>query len=74
MIFSSALGFIIEFVRQLHASNANDRMSRVCRHAYDQTLAIHHPWLVRKGVHLAVYMLPNRNQVLFRFILYIICE
>jgi len=36
----------------------------LARKAYDNTLAHYHPWLVRQGVHVAVYTLPNRNQLL----------
>uniref|UniRef100_A0A914VDP0 Glycolipid transfer protein domain-containing protein n=1 Tax=Plectus sambesii TaxID=2011161 RepID=A0A914VDP0_9BILA len=39
-------------------------MAHVCRSAYDETLAHHHPWYVRKGVHVAVYALPHRKQLL----------
>ena len=33
--------------------------------AYDETLAKHHGFWVRKGVHMAVYTLPHREDVTF---------
>lgn len=34
--------------------------------AYNDTLAQHHPWLVRKGALVAMYALPTREQLLNR--------
>ncbi|XP_041378110.1 ceramide-1-phosphate transfer protein-like [Gigantopelta aegis] len=59
-----ALEFVLEFMQEI--SNADDsvRMSEVGSQAYDRTLAKFHPWLIRKGVHIAVYTLPNRKHLL----------
>lgn len=58
-----ALLFVVEFIDCIRRANDHDKMAHLARKAYDDTLAQHHPWLVRKGVHLAVHTLPNRHQV-----------
>lgn len=58
-----ALQFVVEFIDGVRLAGNQDKMSHLARTAYDSTLAAHHPWLVRKGVHLAVHSLPYREQV-----------
>jgi len=59
-----ALLFVVHFIENIHRANDQDKMSHLARKAYDETLALYHPWLVRKGVHLAVHTLPTRRQLL----------
>jgi hypothetical protein len=59
----SALLFVIELVRKVAAASDNDSMSSIGVLAYDNTLAHYHNWIVRRAVHLALHMLPNRSQV-----------
>lgn len=63
-----ALLFVVKFIDNIRLANDNDKMSQLARKAYDETLAYYHPWLVRKGVHLAVHTLPSRHQVCSHFI------
>lgn len=58
------LDFIREFLRQLGDLNPNDKTSSTCRAAYDSTLAKFHPWIIRKSANVAMYALPNRDQLL----------
>jgi len=58
-----ALLFVVEFIDGVRRSSDHDKMTHVARHAYDSTLAAYHPWLIRKGVHVAVYALPFRHQL-----------
>ena len=58
-----ALLFIVELVKGIHtAPHEHANMCHIGQAAYDRTLALHHPWLMRKGVHLALHMLPHRQQ------------
>lgn len=36
----------------------------MCQTAYNDTLAQHHPWLIRKGAVVAMYAMPTREQLL----------
>lgn len=42
----------------------HDKTHHVCQSAYNETLAQHHPWLVRKGASVAMYAMPTRQQLL----------
>ena len=35
--------------------------SGIARESYDATLAKYHPWLIRKGANMAMYLLPSRK-------------
>ena len=59
-----ALEFITEFLLKLKESDNHCKFSSVVTKAYDDTLAKHHPWLVKKAVHVAMYMLPSRPDLL----------
>lgn len=59
-----ALLFVVHFIEGIHRAKESDKMSHLARKAYDETLALHHPWYVRTGVHVAVHTLPNRQQLL----------
>ncbi len=41
-------------------------MHGIAAHAYNKTLSRYHPWLVRKGVSLALYTLPTAGQLVTR--------
>ncbi|KAH9513473.1 hypothetical protein Btru_033154 [Bulinus truncatus] len=59
-----ALEFISAFLLKLRDSDGTVKFSSAATKAYDETLAKHHPWLVKKAVHLAMYMLPSRAELL----------
>lgn len=59
-----ALEFISAFLLKLKETDNNVRFSTAATKAYDETLAKHHPWLIRKAVHVAMYMLPSRQDLL----------
>lgn len=56
-----ALNFIIRLFGDLKSMNDSDKISAVTFKAYDETLAQHHTWIVRKAVGLAVYAMPSRQ-------------
>lgn len=59
------LDFIYVFLKRLgELANADDKTNCVCQTAYNETLAQFHPWLIRKGATVAMYALPNRDQLL----------
>ena len=57
-----ALDFITDFMKNVKAAEMDAKLSGIGAQSYDRTIAKHHPWLIRKGVHLAVYTLPTRIQ------------
>jgi len=59
-----ALLFVVKLIEGTKNSGENDKMAPLAKIAYDTTLANFHPWLIRKGVHLAVYTLPYRKQLI----------
>ena len=59
-----ALEFVLEFMQEIRNADDSVRISEVASLAYDRTLAKFHPWLIRKGVHVAVYTLPHRKHLL----------
>ncbi|GFO36066.1 glycolipid transfer protein domain-containing protein 1 [Plakobranchus ocellatus] len=59
-----ALEFITEFLLKLRESDNHIKFSNVVTKAYDDTLAKHHPWLIKKAVHVAMYMLPSRPDLM----------
>lgn len=62
----SPADFIREFLRALGELQKDDKTHTVCQAAYNQTLANHHPWLVRKGAVVAMYTMPTRDALLRR--------
>lgn len=44
----------------------NEKTHSICQTAYNETLAQHHPWLIRKGAMVAMYAMPTREQLLNR--------
>ncbi|KAL3861328.1 hypothetical protein ACJMK2_007364 [Sinanodonta woodiana] len=59
-----ALAFVSDFMKEIQAAEEGSKLSSIAAASYDRTLAKHHPWIVRKGVHLAVYTLPTRKHLL----------
>ncbi|KAI4490505.1 hypothetical protein M0804_003449 [Polistes exclamans] len=59
------LDFIREFLRQLGELSDTDKTSTCCKDAYNQTLAKHHPWVIRKAAIVAMYTMPTR-ELLFK--------
>ena len=55
-----ALDFVTDFMKSIKEADKDAKLSGVGAQSYDRTLAKHHPWLIRKGVHIAVYTLPTR--------------
>lgn len=59
------LDFIYTFLKALgELESENAKTNGVCQKAYDETLAQFHPWIIRKGAGVAMYALPNRDQLL----------
>lgn len=55
------LDFIKEFLRQLGDLLDTDKTSSCCQDAYNNTLAKHHPWVIRKAAIVAMYTMPTRE-------------
>lgn len=60
------LAFIREFLAKLAEIEAHEKTATICKAAYNDTLAQHHPWLVRQGANVAMYAMPTREQLLNR--------
>jgi hypothetical protein len=56
--------FVSGFLKRIHDSGDDEPLRKHGREAYEATLAKYHPWLVRKAVHVAVYALPTRKNLL----------
>lgn len=61
---NSFSAFIREFLYRISQLEPNEKTYSVCQTAYNETLAQHHPWLVRKGAVVAMYAMPTREQLL----------
>lgn len=61
-----ALQFISLFLNEVAKVDDHESTSGLVREAYNQTLAKHHPWVVRKSVHLATLALPYRKVIIQR--------
>ena len=57
-----AMEFVALFIQK--TAQSEEKLSHVAYQAYHETLAKYHPWLIRKGVGLAVYTLPTRDHLL----------
>lgn len=57
-----ALEFISDFLKAVKEAGEDEKLAGVCSKSYYRTLSKHHPWLIRKGVDVAVYTLPTRKQ------------
>ncbi|KAK5623430.1 hypothetical protein CRENBAI_014574 [Crenichthys baileyi] len=55
-----ALRWLELFLERLRTSKEDDKTSVMCREAYNESLAQHHPWVVRKAAGMAFFALPGR--------------
>lgn len=67
--FFAVTDFIRNFLQRLGDLDDNEKSNGICQVAYNETLAKHHPWLIRKGAGVAMYALPTKTQLLNR-----VCE
>jgi hypothetical protein len=58
-----ALDFVLQFFNKV-ADCHSESLSAIASEAYTNTLAQYHGWVVRKGVQVAVYMLPYRRDLM----------
>lgn len=56
-----ALEFVSDFLLAIVNCGESAKLSGVCSKSYYRTLSKHHPWVIRKGVDVAVYTLPSRQ-------------
>lgn len=56
-----ALRWLQLFLEKLRTSTEDSKTSTLCAEAYNDSLANHHPWLIRKTANVAFMVLPNRN-------------
>lgn len=61
-----ALEFISALLARIRDTDNTCKFSTEATIVYDKTLGIFHPWLVRKAVHVAMYTLPTRHQLLLK--------
>lgn len=56
-----ALRWLELFLERLRTSSEDSKTSVMCAEAYNESLAQHHPWLVRKAAGMAFCVLPGRQ-------------
>ncbi|XP_056113854.1 ceramide-1-phosphate transfer protein [Rhinichthys klamathensis goyatoka] len=56
-----ALRWLELFLERLRTSAEDGKTSVMCSDAYNESLAQHHPWLIRKAVGVAFCALPGRD-------------
>lgn len=55
-----ALRWLELFLERLRTSSEDSKTSVMCAEAYNESLAQHHPWVIRKTAGMAFCMLPGR--------------
>lgn len=55
-----ALRWLELFLERLRTSTEDSKTSVMCAEAYNESLAQHHPWVVRKAAGMAFCVLPGR--------------
>ncbi|CAN9515649.1 unnamed protein product [Ophioblennius macclurei] len=55
-----ALRWLELFLERLRVSNEDGKTSVMCAEAYNESLAQHHPWVIRKAAGMAFCVLPGR--------------
>lgn len=55
-----ALRWLELFLDRLRTSSENDKTSVMCREAYNESLANHHPFMIRKAAGMAFLAIPGR--------------
>ncbi|KAG7221669.1 hypothetical protein INR49_000036 [Caranx melampygus] len=56
-----ALRWLELFLERLRTSSEDSKTSVMCADAYNESLAQHHPWVVRKAAGMAFCVLPGRQ-------------
>ncbi|XP_051961701.1 ceramide-1-phosphate transfer protein-like [Xyrauchen texanus] len=56
-----ALHWLELFLERLRTSTEDSKTSVMCSEAYNESLAHHHPWLIRKTVGVAFCVIPGRD-------------
>ncbi|XP_034551834.1 ceramide-1-phosphate transfer protein [Notolabrus celidotus] len=59
-----ALRWLELFLERLRTSTEDGKTSVMCAEAYNESLAQHHPWMIRKAAGLAFCVLPGRASFL----------
>ncbi|KAM4650936.1 ceramide-1-phosphate transfer protein [Discoglossus pictus] len=57
-----ALRWLQLFLEKLRTSNESCKTSTLCSEAYNDSLAHHHPWIIRKTAGAAFLVLPTRDR------------
>ncbi|CAG9854685.1 unnamed protein product [Phyllotreta striolata] len=58
------LDFMKLFLKKLGDLKDDESTCASCKEAYEQTLAKHHPFIIRSGAYVAMYSLPTRGVLL----------
>lgn len=58
--------FIRQFLKRVGELEPHEHTNSVGQEVYNNTLARYHPWLIRKGAIIAMYVLPTREALLQR--------
>jgi hypothetical protein len=61
-----ALEFVSHFMLELSRLEDDKGTATVARDCYKKTLAIYHPWYIKKSASLAMYTMPYRHQLVER--------
>lgn len=56
-----ALRWLELFLERLRTSSEDDKTSVMCSESYNESLAQHHPWVIRRAAGMAFYVLPGRQ-------------
>lgn len=60
------LDFIRQFLKRVGELEPHENTNSIGQEVYNNTLARYHPWLIRKGAIIAMYVLPTREALLHR--------
>lgn len=60
------LDFLRNFLKRVGELQSHEHTNNVGQEVYRDTLGKYHPWLVRKGASMAMYILPTREVLLKR--------
>lgn len=58
-----AMQFVQQFSLKLSTAEGHERTDLLAKDAYQNTLAVHHSWLIQKGVSFALHLLPNVHEL-----------
>jgi hypothetical protein len=65
--------FISLFLQRVGEVQNQDGTASICQEAYNKTLAEHHTWVIRKAAGVAMYAMPNKENLLIKAGLFKIC-